>query len=342
MTQKIIESIIADRDNGLSYSEISNKYNISKSSIVNICKKDNIEEYISYIKEKEEKKQHFTSSIIENASKVFSYTELCEKIGKYPTNNNIDNIKKIISERQIDISHFSSKSGRTQKEPFCENSPYKNNNFLKKKLLKLNIKKYECEKCHNTEWNNEKIPLEIHHINGNRHDNRLINLQLLCPNCHAQTDNYCGRNKKKYNNNNNGEKIKNFLKKNITATEIIEKFKENGSLSKVATLLNISFKKIKNILAEENIPYERKAFRKYVTSHYGDYAVQDSKRSATFLKEYNKCRRKAVDCYDKENNFIKHYSSITDVKKDGFLDSCVGKCCNNKAATHKGYIWRFS
>ena len=34
------------------------------------------------------------------------------------------------------------------------------------------------------------IPLELHHINGVHSDNRIENLQLLCPNCHALTDNY--------------------------------------------------------------------------------------------------------------------------------------------------------
>lgn len=41
----------------------------------------------------------------------------------------------------------------------------------------------------------------MHHIDGNYKNNNLSNLQLLCPNCHSQTDNYCGnanKNKKKY------------------------------------------------------------------------------------------------------------------------------------------------
>lgn len=36
--------------------------------------------------------------------------------------------------------------------------------------------------------------METHHINGINTDNRIENLQLLCPNCHAITDNYCGKN----------------------------------------------------------------------------------------------------------------------------------------------------
>lgn len=36
--------------------------------------------------------------------------------------------------------------------------------------------------------------MELHHINGDHNDNRLENLQLLCPNCHSCTDTYRGKN----------------------------------------------------------------------------------------------------------------------------------------------------
>lgn len=64
---------------------------------------------------------------------------------------------------------------------------------LKLRLLEEKIKSRNCENCQNEKWMEKEIPLELHHINGNRFDNRLINLKLLCPNCHALTDNYSGR-----------------------------------------------------------------------------------------------------------------------------------------------------
>lgn len=64
---------------------------------------------------------------------------------------------------------------------------------LKLKLLRDNLKQQICEKCLNRNWLGKSIPLELHHINGDRFDNRISNLQLLCPNCHALTDNYSGR-----------------------------------------------------------------------------------------------------------------------------------------------------
>lgn len=44
-------------------------------------------------------------------------------------------------------------------------------------------------------WAGKPIVLHLDHINGVRNDNRLENLRWLCPNCHSQTDTYCGRNK---------------------------------------------------------------------------------------------------------------------------------------------------
>lgn len=67
------------------------------------------------------------------------------------------------------------------------------------KMLKAltTLRGWKCEKCGRIEWEGQKIPLCIHHIDGNHINNQIENLQVLCPNCHAQTDNYCGRNKNK-------------------------------------------------------------------------------------------------------------------------------------------------
>ena len=68
---------------------------------------------------------------------------------------------------------------------------------LAKRLIKEGVKEAKCECCNLSKWQNKSIPLELHHINGIHSDNRLENLQLLCPNCHALTDSYRGKNIKK-------------------------------------------------------------------------------------------------------------------------------------------------
>ena len=65
---------------------------------------------------------------------------------------------------------------------------------LKIKLLKEHIKEPVCENCGNRYWLGHPIPLELHHKDGDRFNNELSNLSLLCPNCHAFTDNYRSKN----------------------------------------------------------------------------------------------------------------------------------------------------
>jgi len=67
---------------------------------------------------------------------------------------------------------------------------------LRLKLIQDGLKKQECEWCGLTEWRGKPIALELDHIDGNRHNNELNNLRILCCNCHAQTPTWRGRNKK--------------------------------------------------------------------------------------------------------------------------------------------------
>ena len=58
----------------------------------------------------------------------------------------------------------------------------------------IKIKGHKCECCGNEQWLNTPIKLEVHHKNGNKCDCTEDNLQLLCPNCHAYTDNFGTKN----------------------------------------------------------------------------------------------------------------------------------------------------
>jgi hypothetical protein len=65
---------------------------------------------------------------------------------------------------------------------------------VKRRLLAEGLKQNRCEECGLTEWRGQPLNMALHHVNGDGTDNRLENLLLLCPNCHAQTPNYGGRN----------------------------------------------------------------------------------------------------------------------------------------------------
>ena len=80
---------------------------------------------------------------------------------------------------------------------YLENSEDIQTNKIRVKLLKEGYKEYKCEKCGLSEWLGQPIALEVHHKDGDRTNNTIENFQLLCPNCHAQTDSYRGKNSAK-------------------------------------------------------------------------------------------------------------------------------------------------
>lgn len=75
-----------------------------------------------------------------------------------------------------------------------KNNQFSSSNATLRKSLK-ELKGEICERCHLSEWFGMKIPLTVHHIDGNSSNNTNENLQLLCWNCHAQTDNFASKNK---------------------------------------------------------------------------------------------------------------------------------------------------
>jgi 5-methylcytosine-specific restriction endonuclease McrA len=73
--------------------------------------------------------------------------------------------------------------------------PYYQTLKLKKRLIKEGIKENKCDICGITEWNGKLISMQLDHINGDSHNHKLENLRMICPNCHSQTETYCGKNK---------------------------------------------------------------------------------------------------------------------------------------------------
>jgi hypothetical protein len=128
------------------------------------------------------------------------------------TGSNYSKFKKIIKLENINITHFNPFSGKNNSahknriptnQILIENSTYNNGNKIKKRLYEEGLKKRECELCGQDEnWMGKKMSLILDHKNGINNDNRLENLQIVCPNCNATLDTFCGKNVKnsKYNN----------------------------------------------------------------------------------------------------------------------------------------------
>lgn len=83
---------------------------------------------------------------------------------------------------------------RPLEEVLVANSTYLNSGNLRRRLIREGLNERRCEICGLDTWREEQLPLALDHINGDPCDNRIENLRILCPNCHALTDTWCGRN----------------------------------------------------------------------------------------------------------------------------------------------------
>ncbi len=97
------------------------------------------------------------------------------------------------SETSESIRKIAAKIRRTNEEVFVENSPVTEGSRLKKRLIDLG-REDKCSTCGLTTWLDKPITLHVDHINGINNDNRVENLQFLCPNCHQQTDTWGNKN----------------------------------------------------------------------------------------------------------------------------------------------------
>lgn len=111
----------------------------------------------------------------------------------------IDTLNSFLKREGIEYSGNQNRKGRSHYEQRSEakeylgTDKYITSHALRIKLIEDGLKEAKCENCGLSEWMGEPIPLELHHINGDHYDNRLENLQILCPNCHAQTSTFSKR-----------------------------------------------------------------------------------------------------------------------------------------------------
>ena len=153
------------------------------------------------------KPKYSDEQFIEAVKTSNSIRQVLFKLGLKEAGGNYSIAKNRIKNLGLDISHFGGgqswskgkKLGprKSITELLVSDRKHSYQSFkLKNRLLEEGIKLHKCECCGITEWMGKPTPLELDHINGTNTDNRLENLRLLCPNCHAQTDTYRGKNKK--------------------------------------------------------------------------------------------------------------------------------------------------
>lgn len=140
----------------------------------------------------------------EKINGCYSFAELCRRLGLKPEGSNPKTVRRKLEEFGIDYSHFTGQRWNTNTDNLvyrgkylpnlCEHSSLSSSN-VKELVYRLGLKENRCEKCGISTWKDQPIVCELHHINGDSTDNRIENLQILCPNCHSQTDNFRSRNR---------------------------------------------------------------------------------------------------------------------------------------------------
>ena len=149
--------------------------------------------------------QYTDDEFINAVRDSLSIAESLRKLNLRPSGGNYKSFHCKVDSLNLDTSHFTGAAwnkglrykpfGRRVKleDILVEKSTYKSSYSLKNTLFKNNLTSKKCECCGLTEWNGNPIPLELHHTNGVNTDNRIENLEVMCPNCHAGTENYRGK-----------------------------------------------------------------------------------------------------------------------------------------------------
>ncbi|MFA6553884.1 MAG: HNH endonuclease signature motif containing protein [Candidatus Paceibacterota bacterium] len=146
--------------------------------------------------------------LINAAAQSKSVRQVLFKLHLVEAGGNYEQVKKYLKLYNVSIPHFTGMTwnkglrGHYQPQIPLEKILTTENHYqsyqLKNRLFRANLKQCKCEECGWAERSIDgRIPVELDHINGDRHDNRLENLRVLCPNCHSLKPTHRGKNKTK-------------------------------------------------------------------------------------------------------------------------------------------------
>lgn len=179
-----------------------------------------------------------------------SYGELAEKCGYQNASQNWGavtyTVKDMIEALKLDDTNL-----KRDHHPNFQNFDYSRfkygNNLTAANMLDAlaHLRGRQCEVCGLNEWNGTNIPLEVHHLDGDRLNNEISNLQLICPNCHALTETYRGKNNTK-------------AKSPVSDDEFVEALKQSKNIRQALLKLGLTPKganyfRAKDLIVKYNI-----------------------------------------------------------------------------------------
>jgi hypothetical protein len=129
-----------------------------------------------------------------------STAEVVRRLGIDPVGGNQAHIGRRIRALGIDTSHFEAPRprGRSRRDVLVAGRR-QDGRIPGERLRRALVARGRPERCAGcgvgATWNGRPLRLEVDHVSGEWWDNRAENLRLLCPNCHAVTDTYRGRNR---------------------------------------------------------------------------------------------------------------------------------------------------
>lgn len=241
------------------------------------------------------------------------------------------------------------------REQYLSNKYPVESSVLRQLLISTGIKEARCEICGYEFWRGARIPLDLHHKNGDHYDNTEDNLMVLCPTCHAlvtrpkdelKTDlvNTKPKGAPRPASEVKGKKF------NCTATELLQLISTYGTYRKVGEFFGVTDNAIKKRCRVLGII---ELVQPIINEHKRICALQNRKTpseekraemSAAAKKLWETKESpdaKPVDCLTLSGQFVQTFKSLGEASRAGFISAHIVSCCSGSRKTHRGYMWRY-